>query len=179
MLTKFHRIRNILIHLYLSLCHGIRDLLSTFSVAAGDPWIGLDSGEYSFRKDLPIFYGGYSEEDSLRYIVIEMSIGALFGSIHCAAWAFNFPSTVEQQLWQITSLIITASPLVMLIMAVILDKYDVGQWAKRPFDISRIILVYIYLLARLSIFVLSFLLLRGLPADVLEEVQWSKFVPHV
>jgi hypothetical protein len=38
--------------------------------------------------------------------------GLIFGALHCAAWNFNFPSTVESLLWKISSLITTGIPLI-------------------------------------------------------------------
>lgn len=97
------------------LLYGSRDLLATFRHAITDPWIGLFSKETSFRESVPTFYGGFLESIPIHYLVIQTSIGVLFGSIHIFAWAFEFPSRVEKLLWQTMSLSITVSPLLILI----------------------------------------------------------------
>ncbi|KAE9399690.1 hypothetical protein BT96DRAFT_741797, partial [Gymnopus androsaceus JB14] len=113
-------------------------------------------------------------------IIMELLIGVLFGFIHCIAWTFQFPTTVERELWRIMSLCITIIPLMILVGCSAMAMADFESEAL--VDLGRMaiaIFLLVYMFARLSTFVLVFILLRDLPAGVLEDVQWSKFIPHV
>ncbi|KAE9404467.1 hypothetical protein BT96DRAFT_1016287 [Gymnopus androsaceus JB14] len=139
--------------------------------------------EPQFRKNVPAFFGGFHEENNstMGFLIffMELLIGALFGSIHCIAWTFLFPTTLERELWRIMSLCMTIAPLTIPLAifaaAVSLPFSDDTEF----FMGIACIPALIYVVARLSMFVLVFVLLRDLPTGVLEDVQWSKYIPHV
>ncbi|KAF5356518.1 hypothetical protein D9757_013521 [Collybiopsis confluens] len=110
--------------------------------------------------------------------ILEMFIGALFGSIHCAAWAFHFPSKVEQILWRTMSLCITLIP--MALMMLVPATAILAIWTRYTF-LSRInlFILPVYVVARLITLVLAFVLLRDLPDGAFQEVQWTSYIPHV
>ncbi|KAE9386645.1 hypothetical protein BT96DRAFT_867855 [Gymnopus androsaceus JB14] len=133
------------------------------------------------------------EDDTVLKLSIygKFFIGALFGSIHCFAWSFQFPSTLEQILWRIMSLIITIAPLVLIVLLFFFYlmlsfkwKEDASDWENVTvldviYGLSFLGVSFVYVAARFSTFILAFLLLRHLPAGALDDVQWSKFIPHV
>lgn len=51
-----------------------------------------------------IFYGEKTESKPL--LCLSATAGAIFGTIHCAAWQSNFPSHIEGLLWRTASLVI-------------------------------------------------------------------------
>ena len=104
-------------------------------------------------------------------------IATIFGSIHCVAWSFQFPSHPEQLLWRIASLSITCSPMVMVFAGLLGDQLD------RLPDWLQIVLLLVspdlYVLSRVALLVIAFMSLRSLPTGAYETVHWTTFIPHV
>ncbi|KIK51330.1 hypothetical protein GYMLUDRAFT_252174 [Collybiopsis luxurians FD-317 M1] len=109
----------------------------------------------------------------------------LFGAIHCAAWTFVFPSTVERVLWRVASLVVTCAPLCFAFMAHLRELGD--GYLPDPWDkyLIGLILVFgyvvglAYISARVTLIVLPFLALRDLPAAAFENVAWTSVIPHI
>ena len=61
-------------------------------------------------KRVPTFYSGKSSDngDPKTYAVTGL-VGVIFGAIHCIAWSFQFPSHMEQMLWRMSAIAISAS----------------------------------------------------------------------
>ena len=51
-----------------------------------------------------IFYSEEADSDAKPILYFSAIAGAAFGSIHCAAWNFDFPSRVEQIMWRAAAL---------------------------------------------------------------------------
>ncbi|KIK64141.1 hypothetical protein GYMLUDRAFT_433633 [Collybiopsis luxurians FD-317 M1] len=74
-----------------------------------------------YADNVPIFYAGPRDPlgvgsnyyEFIGGVALEMLVGTLFGSIHCAAWVFQFPSTYVRT--RIMSLCIAAVPLVITV----------------------------------------------------------------
>ncbi|KAJ3848173.1 hypothetical protein EV368DRAFT_49830 [Lentinula lateritia] len=101
----------------------------------------------------------------------------VFGAIHCAAWAFIFPTKVEQTSWRIFSLIVIFVPLALICTDLWKDKLD-GHIQ----NIVSIILCFVvsfFVLARLGLIVQAFLALRSLPNNSFAIVEWVNFLPHI
>ncbi|KIK51314.1 hypothetical protein GYMLUDRAFT_181609 [Collybiopsis luxurians FD-317 M1] len=118
-----------------------------------------------------------------QYIAYGAAI--LFGAIHCIAWAFAFPSTVERVSWRIASVIVTCAPLCLAFMVYFgdPDEYDLPS----PWDsllghtvfVFGLVLSFTYILSRITLIVLPFLALRDLPTGAFENVEWTSFIPHI
>ena len=66
---------------------------------------------------VPTFYAPdpqVSKEDFTLFLFVLPPVASIFGAIHLIAWHFYFPSHVEQLLWRIGSLTITALPLAVV-----------------------------------------------------------------
>ncbi|KIK64275.1 hypothetical protein GYMLUDRAFT_162048 [Collybiopsis luxurians FD-317 M1] len=149
--------------------------------------ISVPKKDQKYTDNVPLFYSGPSRptpgEESwssqyffyIRSTTLEMLIGTLFGSIHCAAWTFHFPSKLERDLWQIMSICITAVPLAIII-GVMLTFSGRFLFLKGR---NHYLLFVIYILARLTIFIMAFVLLRDLPEGAFQEIQWTTYIPHV
>ncbi|KAE9390354.1 hypothetical protein BT96DRAFT_833558, partial [Gymnopus androsaceus JB14] len=143
--------------------------------------------ELQFRKNVPAFFGGFHKPEENRdsstlvFLVLsmEMLIGALFGSIHCIAWTFQFPTTVERELWQVISLCMTIAPPIIPLTTLAAVAFPYSNIVNFFMKAFVILVILIYVVARLSMSVLVFVLLRDLPTGVFEDVQWSKYIPHV
>ncbi|KIK64250.1 hypothetical protein GYMLUDRAFT_161867 [Collybiopsis luxurians FD-317 M1] len=151
----------------------------------------MSEEDQEYTDSVPLFYTGpphsflvFSSDRGMtwfsRYLFYfgsttsEMLIGTLFGSIHCAAWAFHFPSKLEGDLWRAMSLCITAAPLAMIVGII---PAFIGRYRY----LTRInpLLFVVYILARLTILVMAFVLLRDLPEGAFQEIQWTTYIPHV
>ncbi|KIK66927.1 hypothetical protein GYMLUDRAFT_914734 [Collybiopsis luxurians FD-317 M1] len=127
---------------------------------------------------------------------LEMFIGTVFGAIHCVAWTFQFPSRVEQVLWRSTSLYITCSPISIWAIQLLVGlawprNRPLFHYPIRVFIIFKIVaplftwtqpilvIFAMYIISRLTMFILALVLLRDLPSGALQEVEWTNFIPHV
>jgi len=114
--------------------------------------------------------------------------GMLFGAIHCLAWDFPFPKTIESILWRVSSVLTTALPLLTLlyfksaryvryILKKFLWRYKEGA-ARNAFDILVIgLFITPYVLARMFLLVEIFRSLFYLPTEAFQDT-WSGSFPH-
>lgn len=136
----------------------------------------------------------YSEDAGVRPLLITSSFaGALFGSVHCLAWTFSFPSYVEQTMWR------TASMAIVGCCAATLYSVFCSLWKYRSMDfehrrgiLDSVILVVrlsgavlsalaalVYPVARITLLILAIISLRSLPPSALDAVDWVELVPHI
>ncbi|KAJ6573016.1 hypothetical protein DFH09DRAFT_1459306 [Mycena vulgaris] len=117
-----------------------------------------------------------NRDDGARHaFFMESFVGNIFGAIHCAAWNADFPSADEMWMWRACSLMVTAIPVLLAalpILAVTTKHEETGA-------IFAIILVLIYIIARLFLIVLPFTTLRTLPPGAFADVNWSIYIPHL
>lgn len=127
----------------------------------------------------------------LLLLVFSALAGAAFGSIHCAAWNFDFPSHDERILWRTASLSIVGLCFIIIAISPVYTHFVYEKWIRynygTPGDIywTRIKKAVetppaiIYPVARLSLLILALLSLRRLPPSAFDTVVWTKFIPHV
>ncbi|KAJ7751608.1 hypothetical protein B0H16DRAFT_1839922 [Mycena metata] len=158
----------------------------------------------STSTSVPSFYSMDIKDSKLFGLVrvaTIISVGAIFGSIHCAAWNALFPSTAEMWMWRVTSLFIMVYPFQLAVMvggrtlvSIIrhtlhrLGQRSVAIFVAEPFIMTGLMPIMnfsisaglpIYLFCRLILVVLSFTTLRALsPADFV-DADWSKYIPHL
>ena len=58
---------------------------------------------------------GLRNESEIQMIVVVL-VSMLYEGLHAAAWNNHFPTSVEQQLWRVCSVVIASSPIVLLLM---------------------------------------------------------------
>jgi hypothetical protein len=105
-------------------------------------------------------------------MVASAAVGIIFGSIHCTAWRFQFPSYIEQLLWRISAIFVTAGPLSMGLFL------GLSVWNETLGMIAFILVLILYIVARLALLVLSFTTLRSLPLGAFRAADWARFIPH-
>ncbi|KAJ8078837.1 hypothetical protein PM082_013120 [Marasmius tenuissimus] len=161
-----------------------------------------------FRDDaslrVPTFHcGGRGGMATAIPGAIQMAIAIYFGGIHCIAWNFSFPSVAEKWLWRVSAVVLMAVPLYFLLLIIVIRdifrKLRQGRANKltRPvslvltlagsvvlryprfFSLTKPFFLYLYLIFRIVLVVLPFVLLRDLPTDALAEVEWTSFIPHL
>ena len=133
----------------------------------------------------------FSEDADAKPLLYFSAIaGAAFGSIHCAAWNFEFPSHVEQIMWRTASLTLVGICLSIIVGTPIwnwddshLVRAEGGSTTQRRWELYErtieLIPAVIYPIARLTLLVLALLSLRHLPDSALQTVTWTKFIPHI
>ena len=121
----------------------------------------------------------------------------LYGGLHLLAWNGPFRSTVETTLWQMSALVVTTTGWVVL-PAIALLGADPDFIPELPSLLKRTSIVHIfgacllpyplgafwmsiplYILARTFLVVESLIQLAYLPSSTFEEVQWSRYFPHI
>jgi len=150
---------------------------------------------------VPTFYCPSSEDESITY-VITIAVGIVFGSIHCIAWSFPFPSFTELWLWRINSILVATVPVavvaIMGLASLILSGddadeeskadegkkgMDIGVWLTMigmTFIIVLLLVLFLaYIGARFCLLVLPLYALRALPEGAYDDVNWTIFLPHI
>lgn len=123
---------------------------------------------------------GNSDGEFLAGIVIG---NVVFGAIHVAGWNLVFHNNIEQLLWRIASLYITALPLVLYIFSLAFTIYFlyVKRCSLEGYFTDRIVPVLLastYITARLFLVVEYFRTLLFLPPDAYIST-WASNIPHV
>ncbi|KIM36490.1 hypothetical protein M413DRAFT_78294 [Hebeloma cylindrosporum] len=126
---------------------------------------------------VPTFYAVRMDVTNEYLLDCTMSFFAMvFGSIHCIAWNFPFPSLTERTMWRISSSIIVCVPAVLLSFSLLRLLFI------RPFFVVlvlNIIGLVAYIPSRIIIVFLAILSLRSLGEKAFEDVDWTSFFPHV
>jgi len=91
-------------------------------------------------------------------MVVFALFGVIFGGLHCIGWYFMYPTQSEQTLGSCQ--IFEGRTLLIL-------------------DLIMTILLFVYVLARLSLIAQALALLRNQPSSALVAVDWTKYVPHL
>ncbi|KAJ7209305.1 hypothetical protein GGX14DRAFT_697902 [Mycena pura] len=107
----------------------------------------------------------------------EFIVGSVFGAIHFAAWNASFPSSYEKWIWRSCALLVTAIPLLILVLVFILKSFaNIRHAAALP---VLLLSIPVYVIARLFLIVLPFAALRALPSGAFVDVDWSIYIPHL
>ncbi|KIK08796.1 hypothetical protein K443DRAFT_84407, partial [Laccaria amethystina LaAM-08-1] len=130
---------------------------------------------------VPTYYAHKFDREwewELRILVVCTFFGVVFGSIHCIAWAFTFPSHVERMLWRTASLIVTCVPLLNALLCILYSSVSESLW-NSAVEYSIAAGFVLYGLARMVLLVQAFTSLRALTPLAYETVQWTLFIPHI
>ena len=104
------------------------------------------------------------------------TIGAASGAIHSLAWNSTFPTRLEQTLWRVSALVVTAlPPFVLTIKAIARSARLPGfvEWG------SVSLFTLIYPAARICLLGLAFVSLRALSIKAYETPSWTVYIPHI
>ena len=139
-------------------------------------------------------------------MVVFALFGVVFGGLHCLGWNFIYPTQQEETLWRLSALTITVIPLVVAPIDYITNPSDTKPNSDnvnainpgRPSSISSMgqkklvkkvliyvldfimtMLLFVYVIARLSLIAQALALLRRQPPSSFVAVDWTKFIPHL
>ncbi len=135
---------------------------------------------------LPMLWAGQITWSQSSYAAcFGACFGALFGGVHCIEWTSSgfFESSLERLLWKISSLLVAIVPVILAFEVFSLSsitrirKYI--RWIIPCIMIASRIFIFIYICARVYLLVDMFLSLRSLPPGALEEIDWTRYIPHI
>ncbi|KAF5322411.1 hypothetical protein D9619_000425 [Psilocybe cf. subviscida] len=153
---------------------------------------------------VPDFYANdKGRQESGKACTIACIVGTGFGTLHALAWMSAFPSLAELYFWRLSTLIITAEPVFMLIVGLLYEppprrlllsaqhvpqqqqqqsrrvSPSVKNLLRQVFIVLFALGTPLYIFARLTLIVLAFVSLRALPSDAFKVVSWTSFIPHL
>jgi hypothetical protein len=156
-----------------------------------------NDGGIATSRTVPTFYSGQDiERDYRPYgIAVEMTLGCIFGAVHCAAWPFKFQNYIELVMWRISFVVVTGVPLLMGLFLSLGTAFCVATNYKKleEFPVWLRIWCYIgvaaylfcglvgiiaYVVARFLLLALAFSTLRHLPDCSLHVISWASLIPH-
>ncbi|KAF8325750.1 uncharacterized protein EI90DRAFT_3071613 [Cantharellus anzutake] len=113
-----------------------------------------------------------SEPELRESLFIFAAAGMIFGGIHCLAWSFPFPTHKEMILWRVAAIYITVAPIVIM-----LGNLVAGHVLATS-GVVIVLILPVYVAARVILLVLTFSSLRSPPPDLYQTPSWSSFLPH-
>jgi hypothetical protein len=133
-------------------------------------------------KRVPTFYSGeLSGDDDPRTHAVTGLVAVIFGAIHCIAWSFQFPSHMEQMLWRVSAIAIICVPVLFPLVG--LFGFIHLPWLSNKREVLTIVMVvilaFLYMLARVMLFILALMSLRTLPPEAYYTVIWTTYLPHI
>ncbi|PBK87657.1 hypothetical protein ARMGADRAFT_971663 [Armillaria gallica] len=131
---------------------------------------------------LPMLWAGQSQNDPSQMgysVFFGGCFGALFGGVHCIVWSSSsfFDSSFEHLLWKVSSLLVAIVPVILAleVLTVLVKPRWIGEFMK----CSTPIFIFVYICARVYLLVDMFLSLRSLPPGALDEIDWTRYIPHI
>lgn len=106
---------------------------------------------------------------------VTILVVSLFGGIHLFAWNYIFPNNAEGTFWRIAAAIVTGAPgvvFVVWILCIIPLAFDNTPAAETMMAAASIFSTAVYVVARLTLLVISFTSLRQLSPDVYKTSSW-------
>jgi hypothetical protein len=161
----------------------VDDLLCSFS---------SNCAHFPKGRTVPRFYTGGRQSNiprSSNYFFILLLPSIVFAAINCVAWSYDNNDTlssIEIELWQLSSFAGVAFWLISIQNLLILMIVDWLEWAELDSFASNALCAWMmslwalfYVLLRVTSFILA---IRELNTDanlVLDTVYWTYFIPHV
>jgi len=159
--------------------------LQRFLSAFEDMTVSNTLGDKNLR--VPTFYSS-DDGDDLEDIIptaLTICVATVFGAIHCIPWSFHFATLQERWVWRISAILVSGMPISFLTIGVIsitLDKENKPAWMKLCWTFITsilIVIMFLYIVARIVLLVLPFVALRTLPPGAYVQLNWISFLPHI
>ncbi|KAG2340543.1 hypothetical protein BDR05DRAFT_889777 [Suillus weaverae] len=143
--------------------------------------IGAPRIPISRKLRVPTLDGSINLENSDKMVLqlAALLMATVFGSIHCMAWFFAFPTHQEQVLWRMSAVAITFTPWLCFPMKMNLNSESISKVVMFVYGMIRLVSVVLYITARAVLLVLMFTTLCNLPPDAYKAVSWTSVVPHL
>ncbi len=89
-----------------------------------------------------------------------------------------FDSSLEHLLWKFSSLLVAIVPIILAFEVFSVLRLR-NTWVAQSMKYSTPIFIFVYVCARVYLLVDMFLSLRSLPPGALEEIDWTRYIPHI
>ena len=135
---------------------------------------------------VPTFYSSHNDDDAHnnKPVVPAICVATLFGAIHCIPWSFHFATLQEQWVWRISAILVVGVPISIFFWAWLTSISD--NWHNTCWKLCEIftgtiyiIMMFLYIIARIILLVLPFVALRALPPGAYVQINWVSFLPHI
>ena len=128
---------------------------------------------------VPTFYS-YTAGSSHLSSLIDAIFVSIISVAHIVAWSLQvvFPTSLEKWGWRISTLIISAAPL-MIVLSIVMMASGAKIVDKPIFNFSYNVLCLAYITARIVLLLLALISLRALPPGTYIEFDWVTKFPHI
>ena len=146
------------------------------------------SGINSFKSPLYNAIGMDMPRSDIRQgtaVRFFVTLTAVFGGIHCAAWSYPFASAAETWLWRLCAISTTLLPVLTVLLPLVLSSVPrrTTSLANRVLDSFWAIPIYliptVYVCVRLCMIIECFVAFRDAPVGIYAQVDWSTYLPHI
>jgi hypothetical protein len=124
---------------------------------------------------VPTFYSPPDEDEGVA-IILSICVAIVLGGIHCIAWSFHFATFPERRAWRVSAVLVSALPIAIPAIFVLPGKSEVY---KGILGIVMILMLCLYIIARIILLVLPFMALRALLPGAYVQLDWVSFLPHI
>ena len=129
-----------------------------------------------------IFVKTTNNDNQFIWLIAAAISPILYGPIHFLAWNDNFPTSMEQLLWRVSSTVVTCSGLVAVCMPMLVVMLD----GRLPFKLDALgatlsffVIPTAHMLASGYLIIESFRQLASLDPTAYQLPSWSYYWPHV
>jgi hypothetical protein len=143
-------------------------------------WIAFDFSFSVFSNAASM-----SELQENGYIPLGLLLSTAFAGVHCAAWSYSFATVTEKYLWRISAILLGANAVIFVIILAILARLHENQGSSpnKLLECMLVALIYVlcgsYLLARIFLWVETFISFRSAPRGMYEAVNWTQYIGHI
>lgn len=154
---------------------------------------GLDSSQVPVQPESRTIWGeAIVECKASLWALYWLGIG--YSSFHSSAWNYSFPTEIEKWLWRVSCIIIGSLGLVVYSYTFVMDKLNfrsiLSRYKPSPewccivqsvsflWTLLRLLLVLVYVSARVFLVVESFISIRSLPEGSYRSIPWAELWPH-
>ena len=137
-------------------------------------------------RTVPAFYAPTTRSDRYSRMIVFAFFGVIFGGLHAIGWYFEYPTHSERTIWRVTSLSITAIPLVVAPIDYFIANRKINPHRSKlvetsllALDLIMTLLLFLYVPARLSLIAQALALLRAQPRIAFVSVNWTRYIPHL
>ena len=142
---------------------------------------GVETSDYVRREDLRVsmFFAELLRDFGDVYYFVG-AVATLFGVVHLVPSFFlHYPSPTEMLLWRISAVFITIQPLFTVLFLLCRDNSLLPEWIRTIIIVLTALSLPLYIVARLTLIILSFLSLRDLPENAHHTIDWISSIPHL
>jgi len=146
----------------------------------------LDGERYCPKDRVGIFYACGSPSILIRSLIATIA-GCMFAGLHLIGWHADFPTSKEQHLWGIASILMMTAPLLTIINFLFQIyriprgsiKFIIHDGCGVILLVLMVLNIFLCIPARIFLLMEGVAALRRLPTTAYEAVDWTLKTPHI